>query len=58
MQVAIVNSPSDPLEVKLNNALSEINSYEYVVKDIKVSTVVTPSGSIHCTGIIIYDHKW
>ena len=58
MQVVIVNSQSDSFEVKLNKALSEINSYEYVIKDIKVSTVVTPSGSIHCTGTIIYDHKW
>ena len=58
MQVVIVNSPSESFEVKLNKALSEINSYEYVIKDIKVSTVVTPSGSIYCTGTIIYDPKW
>ena len=58
MQVAVVNSRSDSFEVKLNKALSEINSYEYVVKDIKVSTVISTSGSIHCTGVIIYDHRW
>lgn len=58
MQVVVVNSQSDSFEVKLNKALSEINSYEYVVKDIKVSSVISTSGSIHCTGVIIYDHKW
>lgn len=58
MQVVVVNSQSDSFEVKLNKALSEINSYEYVVKDIKVSSVISTSGNIHCTGVIIYDHKW
>ena len=58
MQVVIVNSQSDSFESKLNKVLSEINSYEYVVKDIKVSTVISASGIVYCTGTIIYDHKW
>ena len=58
MRVKIIYSQEESFESKLNKALSEIYSYDYVIKDIKVSTVVTSSGSIHCTGVILYDHKW
>lgn len=58
MQVKIIYSLEESFESKLNKALSEINSYEYVIKDIKVSSVISTSGSIHCTGVIIYDHRW
>ena len=58
MRVKIIYSQEESFESKLNKALSEINSYEYVVKDIKVSSVISTSGSIYCTGVIFYDHKW